>query len=346
MKQFIIILLASLAVSCMQEQTLIVDFKGFEGNEVEVTIQDYSEYFAGRKSKLARTYDLHDGKLYLNLNLSQPRVVHISHLDYLEANGYINSRGCIELFLKEGDKVAVTAYNHKDHITTKVKGSKINADLSIYNNIIRQRCGGEEDFYAITKEFVSSYPDSAAAAFVLLNIEDYQLAKQLCDTLNESCFVDYLGDIKGHIATRAAMPTMASARLGEIAPDFTVEASTGEDFTLSSLRGKWVVLYFCNAGDGICSLGIPKMKQYYNMYKKRMEVVYIESEINPKFWRNTIKVYGLSWTNIYTEYKTLDIIYCVEDYPTKIIIRPDGIMHKYFNNEGEEFYREIDRIMR
>ena len=135
MKQFIIILLASLAVSCMQEQTLIVDFKGFEGNEVEVTIQDYSEYFAGRKSKLARTYDLHDGKLYLNLNLSQPRVVHISHLDYLDANGYINSRGCIELFLKEGDKIAVTAYNHKDHITTKVKGSKINANLSIYLSI-------------------------------------------------------------------------------------------------------------------------------------------------------------------------------------------------------------------
>ena len=61
MKQFIIILLASLAVSCMQEQTLIVDFKGFEGNEVEVTIQDYSEYFAGRKSKLARTYTAAEG---------------------------------------------------------------------------------------------------------------------------------------------------------------------------------------------------------------------------------------------------------------------------------------------
>ena len=346
MKQFIIILLASLAASCMQAQTLIVDFRGFEGDKVEVTIQDYSEYFAGRKSKLARTYDLHDGKLYLNLNLSQPSVVHISHLDYLGANGYISFRGCIELFLKEGDKVAVTANNHENHITTSVRGSKICTDLSNYNNIMRQRCDGEEDHLEIIKEFVSSHSDSPAAAFVLLNINHYQLARQLCDTLEESCFADYLGDIKGHIATRAAMPTMASALLGEIAPDFTAKTSSGEDFTLSSLRGKWVVLYFCNAGDGICSLGINTMKRYYNMYKERMEVVYIESEISPSNWRNTIKAYGFSWTNIYTEYKTLNITYGVEDYPTKIIIRPDGIMYRYFNNEGEDFYREIDRILK
>lgn len=346
MKQFVIILLASLAASCLQEQTLVVDFKNFESDKVEVTIQDYSEYFAGRRGKLARTYDLHDGKLYLDLNLSQPLVVNISHFDYFGANGYFNPRGCIELFLKEGDKVAVTAFNHGNHITTKVRGSKINADLSIYNNIMRQRCDGEEDYYQITKDFVSSHPNSEASAFVLLDINDYQLAKQLCDTLDESCFVDYLGDIKGHLATRATMPTMASARLGEPAPDFTAKTSTGELFTLSSLRGKWVVLYFCDAGNGICGLGISQMKRYYKMYKEHMEVVYIESEVSPRNWSNIIKAYDLSWTNIYAQYKTLNITYGVEDYPTKIIIRPDGIMHGYFNNEGEEFYREIDRIMR
>lgn len=31
---------------------------------------------------------------------------------------------------------------------------------------------------------------------------------------------------------------------GQIAPDFTLQASNGKPFTLSDQRGKWVVLYF------------------------------------------------------------------------------------------------------
>lgn len=37
---------------------------------------------------------------------------------------------------------------------------------------------------------------------------------------------------------------MPHPSIGEIAPDFTLPADNGNDFTLSSLRGKTVVLYF------------------------------------------------------------------------------------------------------
>ena len=88
------------------------------------------------------------------------------------------------------------------------------------------------------------------------------------------------------------------------------------------------------------------MRRYYNLYRDRMEVVCIECEMSKSLWKNSIKAWNLDWTNIYAEDKTLYYLYGVEDYPTKIIISPDGIVHQYYNNEGEEFYREIDRIMR
>jgi peroxiredoxin Q/BCP len=40
------------------------------------------------------------------------------------------------------------------------------------------------------------------------------------------------------------MPTTAHPRVGEPAPDFTAETDAGEPLTLSSLRGRPVVLYF------------------------------------------------------------------------------------------------------
>jgi thioredoxin-dependent peroxiredoxin len=42
---------------------------------------------------------------------------------------------------------------------------------------------------------------------------------------------------------------MAFLEKGQEAPDFTVKSHTGEDVTLSSFRGKWVVLWFYPLAD-------------------------------------------------------------------------------------------------
>jgi thioredoxin-dependent peroxiredoxin len=42
---------------------------------------------------------------------------------------------------------------------------------------------------------------------------------------------------------------MPMLKAGEMAPDFTATAHTGESITLSNLRGKWVVLWFYPMAD-------------------------------------------------------------------------------------------------
>ena len=50
----------------------------------------------------------------------------------------------------------------------------------------------------------------------------------------------------------------------EMAPDFTLPDIDGNDFTLSSLRGKYVVLDFWGTWCKICLKGMPKLKEAHN----------------------------------------------------------------------------------
>ena len=48
---------------------------------------------------------------------------------------------------------------------------------------------------------------------------------------------------------------------GQMAPDFTLKDLQGNDLSLSSLRGKYVVLDFWGSWCGWCIKGIPDMKE-------------------------------------------------------------------------------------
>ena len=43
--------------------------------------------------------------------------------------------------------------------------------------------------------------------------------------------------------------------------------------------------------------------------------------------------------------KNAIVLYGVQGYPTKIIIDPDGRIHKVFAGEGPDFYKELDAVL-
>lgn len=43
--------------------------------------------------------------------------------------------------------------------------------------------------------------------------------------------------------------------------------------------------------------------------------------------------------------KNATVLYGVQGYPTKIIINPEGRIHKIFSGEGPDFYKELDAVL-
>ena len=132
---------------------------------------------------------------------------------------------------------------------------------------------------------------------------------------------------------------------GKEAPDFTLNDINGKPFSLSSLRGKYVVLDFWGSWCGWCIKGMPEMKKYYEKYSGKFEIVGIDCNDTEAKWKDAVKKHELPWIHVKSEKAdATPQKYAVEGYPTKVILNPDGTIYKVIVGEDPQFYKELDSL--
>jgi len=134
---------------------------------------------------------------------------------------------------------------------------------------------------------------------------------------------------------------------GKIAPNFSQTVLGGKTFDMEQLRGKYAVLDFWGTWCGPCMYGVTKMKEYYNKYKDRLEIVGIACNDEESDWKKTIEKNEMNWVHILNDKSKSDIssLYGVSSYPTKVIINPKGEIISKLIGENETFYHQIDSLM-
>ena len=138
-----------------------------------------------------------------------------------------------------------------------------------------------------------------------------------------------------------------NTKLGNLAPNFSQTTNKGQDFNLTQLKGKYVVLDFWGSWCGPCMSGVPKMKEYYEKYKNKIEFIGIACNDKESDWREAIEKNQMSWIHILNDKSINDIavLYGINSYPTKIIINQKGEIISKFNGERIDFYNKIDSMM-
>lgn len=140
-------------------------------------------------------------------------------------------------------------------------------------------------------------------------------------------------------------PAVEEQVTSEVAPDFTLNDINGKPLALSSLRGKYVILDFWGSWCVWCIRGIPNMKEYYNKYKGKFEILGIDCNDSEQEWKDAVKKHELPWLHVYnTPDSQLLKTYNIEGFPTKIIIDPDGKIVKTIVGEDPEFYTLLDQL--
>ena len=132
------------------------------------------------------------------------------------------------------------------------------------------------------------------------------------------------------------------------APDFTLNDLNGKPLTLSSLRGKYVILDFWGSWCGWCIKGIPQMKEYYQKYAGKFEILGIDCNDPEEKWKAAVEKYELPWLHVYNprgESKVLEQ-YEIQGFPTKIIVGPDGKIVKTIIGEDPAFYAFLDELFK
>lgn len=129
------------------------------------------------------------------------------------------------------------------------------------------------------------------------------------------------------------------------APDFTLNDINGKPLTLSSLRGKYVVLDFWGSWCIWCIKGMPKMKEYYAKYAGKMEILGIDCNDSEEKWKAAVAEHKLPWLHVYNSDEShLLEKYGIEGFPTKVIIDPEGHIANVVVGEDPAFYTYLDKL--
>ena len=91
---------------------------------------------------------------------------------------------------------------------------------------------------------------------------------------------------------------MKGVSVGDMAPDFTLNSPEGQDVTLSSLRGKYVLIDFWASWCGPCRMENPNVVKLYNKYKDKGFAIYgVSLDKDKAAWLAAIKKDNLTWTH-------------------------------------------------
>lgn len=129
---------------------------------------------------------------------------------------------------------------------------------------------------------------------------------------------------------------------GTVAPDFTLKTINGESFTLSSLKGKYVILDFWGSWCGWCIEAIPQLLEFAKMNKDKVVVVAIACNDTDERWRAAVAKYKMNhFINVLDKEKKVSKLYKVRAFPTYLLISPQGTIEPV---KDYEIFKRFDKI--
>ena len=249
-----------------------------------------------------------------------------------------------------GEEVVVTA---EDRMRYDINGSKFYSQFHEADIAMETAQKEGRDINETITEFIKAHPDYEASAYIITMMRDPEKMKEAVGLLNpdvrDGRFKPLYQDIFDRIEAQMKAEEEAAKKqaTGVEAPDFTLNDLEGKPLSLSSLRGKHVILDFWGSWCGWCIKGIPQMKEYYQKYAGKFEILGIDCNDTDEKWRDAVKKHELPWLHVYNP-RNSDVLsdYGIQGFPTKIIVGPDGKIVKTIVGEDPAFYTLLDELFK
>lgn len=362
--------MAAMAMTANAQQTVVKgDIKGIDTDSVAIVVlkSDFN-----REERIDKV-PLKDGKFEYKVDLQELRQVILGPT--AKAGERLFKNGSIRVYVAPGQAVNISGsmadyqlsgsqFYADQNTVNKLKKpytdqmSKLNDDyrkgLEAGQNQDSLRTTIGERFDAVEKEFnqwamdyIKANATMDAAATLVNAVDDTEAAYNLVsDQVKNGIMASLMKSVKDRIDKEKARNEAAKLVAdGMPAPDFTLNDINGKPLSLSSLRGKYVILDFWGSWCIWCIRGMPKMKEYYKKYAGKFEILGVDCNDTEEKWRAAVKEHEVPWLHVYNP-RSSDVTtkYAIQGYPTKIVIDPKGNIYKTIVGEDPKFYDMLDEL--
>lgn len=194
--------------------------------------------------------------------------------------------------------------------------------------------------------FVQYHPESLASIFVLMNEIHTMQPQELLNLYN--ALTDEVKSSRYGKIVQTNIEMMAATAIGAVAPDFTMKNTKGDPVSLSSFRGKYVLVDFWASWCTYCRAENPNVVKAYNEYKnKNFTVLGVSLDNSREGWLIAIRQDDLPFTEVSDLQgwsNAAALLYHVYSIPANFLIDPSGkIIAK--NLRGAELEATLKKIL-
>ena len=131
-------------------------------------------------------------------------------------------------------------------------------------------------------------------------------------------------------ASKTETTVAVGLKIGQQAPDISLPDLNGQIKTLSSLRGKVILVDFWASWCGPCRYENPNVVRLYQKYKEAdFDILSVSLDDNKKAWMNAIEADGMEWNHVSDLMKwesTVIPVYQIDGIPMTYLLDKNGII--------------------